>query len=94
MITAAEAKMRAARSALAAVQSAHFRKLGTADLTGADLAAVDHELDQIERRLLRDSVGGDKILLRQLSKPLGRQVRPSKQQAAAVEGLAKERGES
>jgi hypothetical protein len=55
----------------------------------------------IETWLRRRVCLGDKVLLRQLEKPLGRQVRPSRKQVLtevllalgqAAEGLAKERG--
>jgi hypothetical protein len=48
----------------------------------------------IETWLRRRVCGGDKLMIRQLEKPLGRQVRPTKAAEQAIEGLARERGES
>ncbi len=43
----------------------------------------------IERWLRRRAVGGDKILLRQLERETGRQLKPPKKAAKAIEALAR-----
>jgi hypothetical protein len=86
-ISQAEAKMIAARLVLQAI----------ADQSGTDLfneserenwPAVQAEIRKIEAGLRRAATGGDKILLRQLEKETGRQVRPTAKQARAL-GLPK-----
>jgi hypothetical protein len=51
-------------------------------------AHVTDELKLIETWLRRRACQGDKVLIRQLEKPLGRQVRPAKKAERAIEGLA------
>ncbi|HMF38278.1 MAG TPA: hypothetical protein VKF17_16665 [Isosphaeraceae bacterium] len=53
---------------------------------------VQSELQLIEQWLRARVCGGDKVLIRQLEKPLGRQVKPPRGQVRAIERLAKRAG--
>lgn len=80
MITQAEAKMRAARLALGAMTCIALSR------DSPDRQAIHTELDAIETWLRRRAVGGDKIAIRQMERPTGRQVKPGKKDARRLGG--------
>jgi hypothetical protein len=85
-MTAAEAKMEAAQLVLRAIQC---RNLASEDpREGEDIPAIRAELRLIEQWLTRRACGGDKILIRQLERETGRQVKPGRKQAKVIERLA------
>ena len=77
MLTEAEAKQAAARLALEAVMAVQPRAWDE----GEDSLMIAVELKRIADGLRRQVCGGDKILLRQMTRELGRQVRPTGKQA-------------
>jgi len=85
-MTAAEAKMRAASLVLEGMPAA-YRSVSWA--TDPDSLAIAAELRLIETWLRRRACLGDKILVRQLEAPLGRQVKPPAKQQRALERLVK-----
>ena len=83
-MTAAEAKMQAAALALANLYGIENRLPYDREPERGMILA---ELRLIEDWLRSRACGGDKILLRQLHKPLGHQVKPPKTQQRALERL-------
>ena len=75
-ITQAEADMRAACVMLdqCTAAQADYERMAAYGADEADMTAIREALGRIEIWLRRRAVGGDKILLRQMEQPLGRQV--------------------
>ena len=84
-MTAAEAKMQAAALALANLYGIENRLPYDREPERGMILA---ELRLIEQWLTRRACGGDKILIRQLERETGRQVKPGRKQAKVIERLA------
>ena len=84
-LTTQEAKIRAAQYVLEAICEAQ-RGLPWRD--DPDSVLIAYELHRIEKTMLLHACGGDKILIRQLERETGRQVKPAGKRARAIERLA------